>query len=434
MKFDVVVCLDDLTRESYWQAKDFMYDLVRLPAFLCANLDIGKSPRHGEGHHLRAGFDLQHFLNLCRDQAGQLNWEAHYWALPDFAAAYLSAHIPDKALVIGYEMPAWLRRLVDARGVTWLDLRMSPLRFASDLYIAMTTNDPDLYARLHPHAASMDDIFAHACLMAAQVRLRHRHHAKVPADAVGPWVYIGQTEADASLIKPEGGFVRVAEHAHALRELVGTAPMLYKPHPGAGAFAQREHAQLQALLGRTVEGCGLETYEMIAAEVPFRFVGLSSGALQEAQWFGKCAVTLAPPICTPGFSEVHDAGAYLQIPAHEFMSEPLWASVLHPEGRRARPMRLPERANHLRELHNTWWGYASHTFRHSDFYQQLFASHVGRTQAADPGAAADVPALRQTVSELQHQVQSLQDTLRVALSGLARREPDVLVTQGGAGR
>ena len=64
MKFDAIVCLDDLTRESYWQAKEFMYDVIRLPIFLSSELDIAKSPRHGQRSNLSEGFDLAHFLNF----------------------------------------------------------------------------------------------------------------------------------------------------------------------------------------------------------------------------------------------------------------------------------------------------------------------------------------------------------------------------------
>lgn len=433
MRYENISCVDDITRDSYWQAKDFMYDVIRLPIFLSSGIDICRSPRGGNKSNLKEGFDVRRFKLLCAGPDGVLDWAQHYWRIPDAAANYLADHLFAKSLIIGYEMPAWLREVVEGAGCTWLDLRMSPLRFASDLYLAIATNDADLYARIHPHAATMDDIFAQAYLMAAQVRLRQRHSIAKQPSVEGPWVYMGQTVADASLIKPGGGFVRVAEYADTLRELVFGDDLYYKPHPEGGEFPKVERELIEAIIGRPVKICGLDTYEMLAGEIPLRFVGLSSGALQEALWFGKTSVALSQPICQPGFDLQHNPNNYLQIPSHEFLSEPLWASAINPDGRRDRPVRFPERANHLRELHNTWWGYATHVFKNNAFYNQLFHSQGMRNfaggSASQDGSSA---ALRQQVTSLEVEVNELKEALRVVLHNLGQNQTTDL-TSGGEG-
>jgi hypothetical protein len=306
-------------------------------------------------------------------------------------------------------------------------MRLSPLRFASDLILAFATNRPELYARLQAHALRADEVLADAALMVAQVRHRQRYADAdaLEAAAEPEWVYIGQTESDASLIGPDGTLVRIADHAQRLRALVGNASVQYRAHPSAGDFAQRETAELERILGRTVAPCETETYDLLAGDGPVRLVGLSSGALQEAAWFGKESVSLAPPICTPGFTEPWSPDIYLQIASHRFISEPLWAALLNPEAPRATPVCFPPRANHLRELHNAWWGYASQTIRHSDFYNQLFALRA-------PAPADDAPQairgsevdgrLREAHNRivlLEQQVQGLHDAMRSLLQVLA---------------
>ena len=186
--------------------------------------------------------------------------------------------------------------------------------------------------------------------------------------------------------------------------------------------------------------CDADTYELLAGEHALGLIGLSSGVLQEAQWFGKSALSLAPAICQPGFDAQWQPGTYLQIASHDFLSEPLWASALNPEQRRERPLVHAPRPNHLRELHNTWWGYAEHAVRHSDFYRQVFAMHGGRTAAPAPVAAtapvagSDAASRQETerlraelaqtharMDTLRQEMEGLKDALRVVLRQTATR-------------
>lgn len=431
MRYATIACLDDLTRTTFWPAKEFMYDLIRVPVFHACGIDLGKSPRRGQRNNIRPGFDAERFLALCGPAAQRDDWASLYRQIPDAARQYLAAHLPERALIVGYEMPVWLRSLLDDSGLDWLDMRLSPLRFASDLYMAFATNSAELHARILPHAQRSDEVFSEAALMAAQVRYRQRYDER-PGPCDGAWIYIGQTEADASLIDAKGGFVRITDHADTLRQAVGDMPLFYKPHPIAHRFANTERQTLERLIGRPVPVCSVDTYELLAGERPMGLVGLSSGVLQEAQWFGKPALSLCPPICQPSFDAAWAPGAYLQIASHDFLSEPLWASITHPEGRRERPLVHAPRANRLRELHNTWWGYANHAARHSAFYRQVVAWHgagaPAASPAADPGAARASEALRQELAHanarldtLRREMDGLKDALRVVLRQIATR-------------
>ncbi|MBI5270254.1 MAG: hypothetical protein HY856_11320 [Burkholderiales bacterium] len=434
MRYTTIACLDDLTRDHCWPAKELMYDLVRVPVFHACGMDLGKSPRRGQRHNLKPGFDAERFVRLCGPAAARGEWAALYHEIPAAAAQYLAAHVPEGALIVGYEMPTWLRRLLDGCGVDWLDMRLSPLRFASDLYMAFATNSAELHARIHPHAQRMDEVFAEAALMAAQVRYRQRCLQR-PGPCDGAWVYVGQTEQDASLVDGQGRFVRVGDHADTLRQAVGDLPLFYKPHPLGYGFPAAERQAIERLLGRPVPVCSVETYELLAGEQPVGLIGLSSGVLQEAQWFGKSSLSLAPPICQPAFDAAWAPDAYLQIASHDFLSEPLWASILNPEGRRERPLVHAPRANHLRELHNTWWGYASHAARHSEFYRPVVAMHGGQASAAaarpatpDAAGGRDAQALRHELAQanarletLRQEMDGLKDALRVVLRQTASR-------------
>ena len=86
MRYDTVVCLDDLLRLKFWPAKEFMYDLIRLPAWYAAGVDIACSPRNGQRSNLLPGFDHSQFLALCG--GAEPDWAALYHAVPEAAADY----------------------------------------------------------------------------------------------------------------------------------------------------------------------------------------------------------------------------------------------------------------------------------------------------------------------------------------------------------
>ena len=174
----------------------------------------------------------------------------------------------------------------------------------------------------------------------------------------------------------------------------------------------------------TLPLCELDTYELLAMDDDVAFVGLSSGVLQEAIWFGKQALSLHAPVCEPAFDAEPATGIrHLQVHAHRFMSESLWADLLGAEAR-ADAVQLPARPNHLRELVNTWWGYATVQLRHSSFHREMMQLH-GSAASAPPAARAASPELDQAlqrIDALGMEVEGLKEALRVVLRQTALRQ------------
>jgi hypothetical protein len=420
MSFERIACLDDLTRDAFWPAKEFIYDLIRVPVWHAAGLDIAKSPRQNQRHNLAPGFRVEDFLSLCGLPGP--HWSTLYHRLPPAAEDYLLAALPPDTLFIGYEMTPALTGLLARAGRTWLDIRLGPLRFGADLHLGLATNDAALHARLLPHALSAQQVLTEACLLSAQVRYRRRYDPRLARldDAL---VWIGQTAEDASLIDDAGHLVRLERYEPALRELAQGRRVLYRGHPLAGEFAQHELAQLQRICGQQVQPCELDTYELLAMDDDVALVGLSSGVLQEAEWFGKQALALHPPLCQPAFDEPHDPARHLMVASHTFLSEPLWAAVLDRPARHG-AVTLPARPNHLRELVNTWWGFATVQLRHSVFHRELFAlhGHGSSADAAAPAAEGDLVLAHQRIDALRQEVEGLKEALRVVLRQTALRD------------
>ncbi|MDT7836566.1 hypothetical protein [Aquabacterium sp. OR-4] len=439
MHVSSIVCLDDLVREDTWPASEFVLDLVRLPIFHASGLRVGKTPHRPDGHGLKPGFCLTQFRALCQTDGQMPTWHALHHTVPAAAADYLLRHLPDDALVLGHEMAPWLIQLLDNADLAWIDLRVSPLRFGSDLIMGLRTNRAEIHAAVAPLALGTTELVAEASQMAARTRLRRRGEAqlRLPAD---PVVYVGQPECEPSLVDTDGRIVRASDHADTLYRLARTGPMLYLADPRAGDFARIEREMLERVTGHRVQLCEMDAYELLACDDEITLVGLSSAVLQEAQWFARKAYALHGSFAVPSFEPMPTPDGYLQIASHVLLGEALWsAALLQPP--RGALISAPPRANLLRELRNDWAGYAEATLRGSTLVREAFVQAGGLRQAdalrrTENELAHTRDELRQLRTELDQLRRVLDETARIAANAaaLARPAPPPRAKHGATAR
>lgn len=142
-------------------------DWAREPIRQGAGIDIASAPVGGGRHNLSPHLDLEKFFALIRAESGDAAWDRHHQRVPAAAGDYLMRHVPEGTLILSMELPPWLRKLCEARDVPYIDLRVSPLRFARDLYVAMRTNDRTTYERMRAFAVPDDECRLEAATMAA---------------------------------------------------------------------------------------------------------------------------------------------------------------------------------------------------------------------------------------------------------------------------
>lgn len=401
-----IVCLDDLIRPDTWPASELVFDLVRLPIFHASGLNIGRTPHRGHQVNLKPGFSLATFRHHCEVDGSMPAWHLLHHALPTAATDYLLAHMPDDALVIGHAMPPWLLQLLEGVRRPYLDLRLSPLRFGTDLVMGLRTNDPAIHAAAHALAMTADEILAESNLMAARLRLARRTEGRLRLPN-NPCIFVGQTEDDPALVGTDGRFARASDQGEILARLARTGPMMYLPHPKAGDFARIEREAIERTIGQRVPLCEVDTYDLLACDDELMLLGLNAEALQEAQWFARPAYALCPLPDRPIFDADGCGSGWLQIASHVLLSERLWAAVL---GQAVRPQAIepPARPHLLRELLNDWSGYAEATLR-SHAYQRTAFAQAGGTRQADAlrRCEAELSATRQQVATLGGEIERL---------------------------
>ena len=394
MPCSTVVCLDDLTSDADLPQQACVYDLVRAPIWHASGIDIGHAPRAGALHNADASFRHEDFLTLC-GLPGADRATLHH-RLPPAAAAFLTAALPASALALGCAMPPWLITLLRDAGQPWLDLRISPLAFGDDAYVELRTEDTTLRAAIEPFALCSETLLTDACLRAAALRRRRR---SAPAgqcydDAL---VFIPQAEDDPDLIDARLGTASLQAQAEALKALAAQRRLLCLP--GAETVRRR----LEVLVGGPVAATELPLTELLAMDDTVAFVGLNAAALQQARWYGKEALAL-----WPHGGWLDDDQQPLRVPAHELLSEPLWAALLADGRPRGAAVRLPAQRDRLRRLLG------------------LVADAPADAPAAAaltalPATAAALEIERQRIDDLKLEVEGLKEALRVVLRQTAMR-------------
>ncbi|MCC5071517.1 class I SAM-dependent methyltransferase [Xanthomonas campestris] len=355
-----LVLLPDLIRQAP-AFPDGFFDLIREPIRQGCGVDIGVAPRDDKVGGLQEGFDAAHFRKLALGGGGE--WSTRYHRISDPACSYLLVHLPANALMLSFEMPPWLITLCIRESIAFIDIRVSPLRFGRDLYIALRCSDADMRARIGGAAVVGDELRLEAAVLAANVRMHQRRmedeRGHVLTDLEGALLFVGQAPYDASLLTDDGRSLRCEDFAEELRARCATRRLLYKPHPFAGQFAQDEREALERITGQTPGACLQNAYQVLSAQQDVQLVSISSGMLQEAEWFDKTAHTLFRPFVPLADAACTATQAYQQIHFKSLLAPGFWHQLLSPERVPPRLAELPPLMHHhARETIDQWWDYS----------------------------------------------------------------------------
>lgn len=294
-------------------------------------------------------------------------------------------------------MPKYLKEVVNKAGAYFLDIRISPLRFASDLYIAIQTNDPHLEQRIKNFEIKYEEIQLEASLVKASVRHLRRYspHNYEYNDSI---IFLGQTPDDASLISCENNrFISLEDFSQKIESILNSefnknCRLLYKPHPSAPPdHLEKEIMLLRRNTGKDVQLCRENIYILLGSDDKCKFMGISSSALQEATFFDKESYILYKPIC--------DLREYTQIRFNDFISPYFWKHVLYSPKKlklNKYPYNYPSM---LRHLHNVWWGYSEYLIKDKHFYAEIFRAF---------GFFEEISMLNKKIHQIEEQLNRLE--------------------------
>jgi hypothetical protein len=296
---------------------------------LCASLDAARSPSSAHRH-----------------------WALSYQCLPvsDQRHGILSRRLLGR-FCIGYEMPPWLRHLLDSLHVPYIDVRLHPVRFLDDLLFAANASHPATQTALLAMAEPESAVIITAGLREAMCHMISE--ATVPA---GTLIVIGQRPLDSSQIAGGSFFDALPRAAEILAICERYSAVLLKPHP-----LEPDHSLLRvAANASNIAGVSHDNlYRLMSLPEIAGILTVNSSVAYEAVYFGKKVHALtALPIRLAWRGAPAEANVYASLD-DRVLTVDFWRTVLAPHTpvSDADNVSLPSKPNRLRIALDSFWNF-----------------------------------------------------------------------------
>ena len=357
---------DHIERNNWWPAKEFFYDLISSSIKIYFDIIPSKSLRKLELENKNISYYKYQLENTSE-------WIETYEEITVNLEERYKNYILEQDTCFSYEAPPSVIKLLNKFNTKYCDFRISPIRFLPDLLIAVRTNDRSVNNYLKKVSINDKEIL----MEASKVRASYRYNLlqsgieTLKSDVVAKrLIYVGQTEEDSSLIY-NGKLSKITDFLDEIKKYSKNHELCYLRHPSAS----KEHINYEIGILKKINGDCLvineDSYRLLSIDREDTYIGISSGFLQEAVYFGKKSISLIPPICI--FEENNSLDSYTQVPLDTFLSEEFLATLL---GKRMEIKKISiteVKSNQLRFLHDTWWGYANFLLKPNHIWNLLFS-------------------------------------------------------------
>jgi hypothetical protein len=305
-RFDEIVFVDDFFRssantlQSHPSNRRFFFRALGIPA---ARLGIPcrEIAARSDGGTLDIAA-MMNELSLPQDSNG---WAKSGLAdLQHLARANLLPRFGPTILVIGWGMPPSLMRLIDEGGASFIDFEVAPIRFGPHLAFCARTNDRQIEQALESWRIDEEAFWNDATILKGCFARRGSPNIFNGSLSVG--LFCGQTHIDLALVQ-DGRIMQPIDLVEPIQRLATEVDvLLIKPHP-----YEEDVSHLKQLATHIPNATWTDAniYALLCADNLEFVCGLSSGALQEANYFMKRSVPLIgpdrnnpakiPPACSP---------------------------------------------------------------------------------------------------------------------------------------
>ncbi len=257
-------------------------------------------------------------------------------------------HLRD-AVVVGFELPPYLRSVLEDLRVPYVDFWVHPIRFLDDLVFGIRSSDPTADETIRRHAISEEEVWMTAGLRRATAATGPRSYLEPDTT-----LYLAQAKMDKSQVR-DGRFVDCGAFDDELRRLLASpGPWLVKPHPYDPDHPLTTRIRDLCPHARTVND---NVYQLLAQDEIARVVSLNSSSAIEARYFGKAVTMLIPPVIEVGYRG--GGGSPYWTIDHRFLDPDFWRQVLAPVVPTTPPdgFRHAPKPNRFRTALHSFWGF-----------------------------------------------------------------------------
>lgn len=238
----------------------------------------------------------------------------------------LDNYIKKDDFVVCFEAPGYMLKFLESRGIKYIDLNISPIRFSDDYYIGARTNNVNANRILDKSKLRFIDFLPDI----TQLRALSRRKIRAPLKGA---LFLGQIEIDASLIQ-DGQIPNLKLLKLVLENLVlKHGVVYYKHHPHSKIVDE-----LKNLVSK-INGCEYlerNIYDTLGADDWDVVYSFSSGSIEEAKLFGKKTFRILKKY--PSYEEIlkekpsKDRLLYKNIQNNHMFSTKFWCEVLEDAG------------------------------------------------------------------------------------------------------
>lgn len=325
----------------------WLADLLERPLSLASNLPI--EVVNWDNRTVNESLLDQGFIKSVYE-ALKLPLDIHSWpfiygmtdVMPD-SLEYSLLRFYNGGLVIGFELPPYLKSFFDRNGIYYINCEISPIRFMDDLLIRFESNSVTVNQSIKQYEVNEDEVLLYAGLIKSG---GVRRLSSIPSN--GTLLLLLQTKFDKVLIDGKG-FAKINDYIDDLYEVSQNyTNVLVKHHP-----LQRQD-QLNDIIRDSVEKVSVTNenfYNLVSHDNVEGVIALSSGCLDEAKYFGKNVH------CLMRRNESNNI-VTTQVKS-EFYNPDFWRDILSDlvSVTSSDGIEIPFRANRLRKLLGISWGY-----------------------------------------------------------------------------
>lgn len=217
----------------------------------------------------------------------------------------LLPYLNDIHLVVGFELPPYLIKILNLNKISYIDFTIHPIRFLPDYIFGVRSNIPSVQQKLEFSQIPETLIYDFARISKSRTT-RIARNASIAPNSV---LFLGQIEIDSSLIQ-NGCIATQEDIENALIELSMIYPKVYyKAHPHVKNLEQLKKSISKINKCQWFE---MNIYDALAQDSFSLVATMSSGSAYEAIYFDKKIKT------------------YLDVKKHFDLSNPIKEEVYYP--------------------------------------------------------------------------------------------------------
>ena len=301
----------------------------------------------------KGGFSKQRFYSLMKLEYKEENWAKIYDAEPTSKATeYVEKFIPKDSFILSYEISPILIKIFDIIKVNYIDIRISSIKYLDDLIFGFKTNNHQIFNKLSKYKTPEDQYFFEASLIKSRNIVTNNINLEENSA-----LFLEQTVSDASLIKNDRILNILDFKNQFIQKTKDFNVIYYKKHPYQNHNSTDYKFITKFKNVKLIDG---NIYKILSNESIKECFSISSGVLQEAQYFNKKIDYFFKPMYDFLKDEESDFSDKKYISVYNKALEPnFWSDILSPiiKTTKCNNVILSPNQSRVRYLHNLYWGY-----------------------------------------------------------------------------